>query len=424
MGAEILQFNRAVAEQGDPARAIENAVVRLLKERPFYAHLLLGCRRRLVAGSHALGVTVSHGTPTLCIDPQRFAALDRSQQQALLEHGIKHILHLHPLRGKGRHRLTWDVASDLSINPSIVNLPPHALLPERFGLDAGLAAEEYAQALAARFSTGHLDGEGIGDAARDQGGRIGAGPDELAAECCGAGLLDDHRVWTEAESTPLRLAEQAVRDQVSEAYRKSGGDVPEDVRALVDGWLAPPLVPWQQVLRQFVATAGRVGRRNSWQREHRRFQHDTPGTRKRHRLNLLVAIDVSESTDERPLREAFARELVQIARGRDSRITVLYAHSRIRRIDQFNSSQVVAEAWSGGGFTDLRPVFDYARAMQPLPAAVIYLTDGYGPAPERMEFPTLWVLTEDGQKPVDWGIELRMEAISRDGGRGTGNAEI
>jgi len=199
-----------------------------------------------------------------------------------------------------------------------------------------------------------------------------------------------------------------MRDQVQEAHRKSGGEVPEDVRELVDGWLAPPEIPWQQVLRQFVATAGRIGRKNSWQREHRRFQHNTPGTRKRHRLNLLVAIDTSESTDERPLRERFARELLQIARGRDSRITVLYAHSRIRHIEQFNSSQAVAEVVSGGGFTDLRPVFEYAKGMHPLPAAVIYLTDGYGPAPEEMEFPTLWVLTEDGQKPTEWGVELRL----------------
>jgi predicted metal-dependent peptidase len=96
------------------------------------------------------------------------------------------------------------------------------------------------------------------------------------------------------------------------------------------------------VLRQFIGTAGRIGRQSTWQRQHRRFQHDTPGTRKRRQLNLLVAIDVSESTDEGPLREAFARELLQIARGRDSQITLLYAHSRIRRIDRFRSSRVVS----------------------------------------------------------------------------------
>lgn len=384
----------------DPRRHLENAVVRLLKSRPFYGHLLLGFRRRLVPGRHPLGVTVVNGTPTLCVDPQRFAACALSEQQALLEHALKHILHLHPVRGRGRHRLTWDVACDLAINPSIDRMPAGAPLPERFGLEDGLAAEEYACLLAPRFDQGSLEGEGVGDASRDVGGR----PRNEA----GQEPLDDHTLWSEADSTPERLAEQVVRDLVREAYCKAHGEVPDDVCALVAGWLAPSAIPWRQVLRQFVGTAGRIGRQSTWQREHRRFEHDTPGTRKRRQLNLLVAIDVSESTDRQSLREAFAQELLQIARSRDSLITVLYAHSRIRRVEKFRSRQAVAEVVHGGGFTDLRPVFDYAKSIHPRPAAIIYLTDGEGPAPEAMEFPTLWVLTPEGRKPVAWGVELRL----------------
>lgn len=195
---------------------------------------------------------------------------------------------------------------------------------------------------------------------------------------------------------------------VREAYRNSRGEVPGELRSLVDGWMAPSPVPWKQILRQFTATAGRVGRRSTWKREHRRFAHQTPGIRKRRRLNLLVAVDVSDSTDQRPLREAFARELLQIARGADSHLTVLYAGSRIQHIETFRGSALVAEAYHGGGFTDLRPAFDYGRTLHPRPAAVIYLTDGYGPAPESMEWPTLWVLTPEGKKPTPWGVELRL----------------
>ena len=398
---------RGLAPQGpvpgtDPRRALENAVVRLLKRRPFYGHLLLGCRRRLECGSHPLGVTLVNGTPTLSIDPDRFAGYPPQEQEALLEHALKHLLHLHPLRGRGRHRLTWDVATDLAINPTIAAMPATAPRPGHFGLEDGLAAEEYARLLAPRFDLGSLAGEGAGDASEDAGGRSRA--------VTGSRPLDDHATWDEAAGTPERLAEQAVRDLVREAFRKAGGEVPEGVGDVVQGWLAAPAIPWREVLRQFVGTAGRIGSQSTWQREHRRFEHATPGVRKRRHLNLLVAIDVSESTDRRPLREAFARELLQIARSRDSRLTVLYAHSRIRRIDTFRSSRIVAEAVHGGGFTDLRPVFDYARQMQPRPAAVIYLTDGEGPAPEQMDFPTLWVLTPDGKKPVEWGVELRLGA--------------
>jgi predicted metal-dependent peptidase len=408
MSVETLRIPGQENLSDDPRRVIENAVVRLLKSKPFFGHLLLGFRRRYDAGSHAIGVTVINGSPTLCVDVDRYAEYTVEERQALLEHAIKHLLHLHPVRGRGCHRLTWDVATDLAINPAIDNMPINAPLPERFRMAAGLAAEEYARLLKSVFDLGRLEGEGIGNADRDPGGQRGDGVDEIFATQQGMTPLDDHNVWSEADSTPECLAEQALRDLVREAHRKAHGEVPEDVRSVVEGWLAPPVIPWRQVLHQFIGTAGRIGRKSTWQRQHRRFQHNTPGIRKRRQLNLLVAIDVSESTDEGPLREAFAKELMQIARGRDSRITVLYAHSCIRRIEQFRSSQAVAEVVHGGGFTDLRPVFDYAQEMFPRPAAIIYLTDGYGPAPEEVEFPTLWVLTPDGKKPVEWGVELRL----------------
>jgi len=394
----------------DGLRGLENALVRLLKSHPFYGHFLIGFRRRETADGAALGVTIANGTPVLCVNPARLADFSAEEQRALLEHLIKHVLHLHMARRKGRHLHDWDIACDLAINPSIADLPPQAALPGKLKLEEGLAAEEYYRLLRRRFDTGNLEGQGLGDASVDAGQGSGMGEDaplpEAAAELA---TIDDHEVWAEADSTPESLAEEVVRSLTREAYRKSGGEVPGDLRPLIEGLLAPSPIPWKQVLRQFVAAAGRVGRRSTWKREHRRFVHETPGIRKRQRLNLLIGVDVSDSTNQQDLRETFARELVQIARGRESRLTVLYAGSRIQRIDQFRGAPEVVEVFEGGGFTDLRPVFDYARAMQPRPAAVIYLTDGIGPAPETMAFPTLWVLTRDGEKPVEWGVELRLD---------------
>lgn len=385
-------------------RTLENAVIRLLKSRPFYGHLLLACHRREGEGKHPLGITISGGTPTLSCNPGMLAELPAKAQEGLLEHAVKHLLHLHMARRKGRNPHDWDIACDLAVNPTVEGLPGDALLPERFGFPDGLAAEEYYALLVPPFDTGSLEGAGTGTAARDETGRKDVGPDKEKVD-----TVDDHEPWDEADATPQALAEEMVRSMARDAFRASDGEVPSDLRPLVEGMLAPPSIPWRQVLRQFVATAGRLGRQTTWKREHRRFEHTTPGIRKRHRLNLLVGIDVSESTDTLELREAFARELMRIARGRDARITVLYANSRIRRVDSFKGSSFVAEVYSGGGFTDLRPVFEHARTMNPRPAAVIYLTDGIGPAPEAMEFPTLWVLTREGEKPAPWGVKLRID---------------
>ncbi|MFA7404897.1 MAG: VWA-like domain-containing protein [Pelobacteraceae bacterium] len=384
---------------------LENAVVRLLRERPFYGHFILNLRReqRTLNGKTA-GVTVRDGIPILAVYPESFAMLSPAQQRALLEHLVKHLLHLHPLRRKGRNQHDWDISCDLAINPGIADLPDDALFPVYYDVPDGLAAEEYYAQLVPPFDTGNLDGSGYGDADRSERGAAGDGKHGDSAS-----TLDSHALWSEADSTPLALAEEAVRAITRDSLRGSDGETPAELRSVVDALLRPSPLSWRQILRQFIATAGRTGRRSSWMREHRRFEHTTPGIRKRRRLNLLVGVDVSDSTNISGLREAFARELLRIAAGRDAAVTVLYANSRIQRTTTFNGAPGVVECYDGGGFTDLRPVFDYGKTMHPLPAAVIYLTDGIGPAPDVMEFPTLWVLTAAGEKPASWGVELRME---------------
>jgi predicted metal-dependent peptidase len=387
-------------------RSLENTIIRLLKKKPFYGHLLLQLRRIPLQGTHqTAAITIRDGIPILSVAAEPFGTLTASGQEALLEHLLKHLLHLHPLRRRERNPHDWDVSCDLAINSTIEGLPPGALYPQNFEMEPGLSAEEYYNLIVPPFDFGNVEGSGIGSAEQSSQGLAGTGKEQQLLE---AETIDSHESWQDADSTPLTLAEEMVRSMIRDALKGSDGEIPAEVRAAVDSLLHPAPIPWRQVLRQFIATAGRTGRSNTWMREHRRFAHETPGIRKQRKLNLLVGVDVSDSTNVRELREAFAAELVNLARGRDCSITVLYANSRIQQVETFNSASFVAQRYDGGGFTDLRPVFEYARTMHPLPAAVIYLTDGIGPVPDQMTFPTLWVLTQDGEKPAPWGVELRL----------------
>lgn len=279
--------------------SLENAVVRLLRERPFYGHFILNLRReqRPLNGKEA-AVTVRNGIPVLAVDPGPFTALAAPQQKSLLEHLVKHLLHLHPLRRKGRNQHDWDIACDLAINTGIDDLPDNALLPAYYGAEDGLAAEEYYDQLVPPFDTGNLDGSGYGDAECSERGAAGDGRGTDSAA-----TLDSHALWSDADSTPLALAEETIRAITRDSLRGSDGETPAELRTVVDALLRPSPLPWRQILRQFIATAGRTGRRSSWMREHRRFEHTTPGIRKRRRLNLLVGIDVSDSTNSAELRK-------------------------------------------------------------------------------------------------------------------------
>lgn len=384
---------------------LENAIVRLLRERPFYGQFILNLRReeRHLNGKSA-GVTIRDGIPVMAVEPAIFAMHSLMEQQALLEHLVRHLLHLHMLRRKGRNQHDWDICCDLALNSGQERLPPDAPLPVNYRVEEGLAAEEYYELLVHPFDTGNLEGSGYGNENESEKGAAGEGGGKITGA-----TIDDHEIWSDADSTPLLLAEEMIRVVTRAALAAVDGETPAEISEIVDILLKPSPIPWRQILRQFLATAGRTGRKSSWKREHRRFIHTTPGIRKRRRLNLLVGVDVSDSTNIIELRESFAKELLHLARNCDAQITVLYANSRIQRIESFTGSAFLPQRHDGGGFTDLRPVFDYAGQMHPLPAAVIYLTDGIGPVPEKMEFPTLWVLTGNGQKPAPWGVELRLE---------------
>lgn len=392
-------------------RLLEDTIVRLLKSRPFYGQFLLQFRRRAYQGPKAVAVTLKAAVPTLMVAEKQFALFSPLEQQALLEHLVKHILHLHPCRRKERHPGLWDLACDLAINPGIEHLPPEAPRPERLKLPAGLAAEEYYNQLLHIPRLGNQSGTGHGSSPADEQNTDDLNHRALEPDLNLSQPIDDHQHWQEADPTPVSLGEQVVRQMVHSAWQKSGETSDADLRQLVSSYLTPAIIPWQQILRQFIGTAGRVGRASTWKRAHRRFGQSTPGIRKQHYLHLVVGVDVSDSTNTQPLREAFARELVQIARSRNSRITVLYAGSRIQQITSFSGSPGGINVFRGGGFTDLRPVFDYACSMQPRPAAIIYLTDGYGPAPDSSAIPTLWVLSPEGKKPVDWGLELHLDKL-------------
>jgi predicted metal-dependent peptidase len=53
------------------------------------------------------------------------------------------------------------------------------------------------------------------------------------------------------------------------------------------------------------------------------------------------------------------------------------------------------------GGTDFRPVFQMADRMR-VPLLIIF-TDGEGTAPEQANQRVLWVLTENGKKPAEYG---------------------
>src|SRR5687768_3129976 len=125
-------------------------VIRLLREQPFYASLVMNLERAPTDRARTL-------TPTACVFARRngaiglavnegfFGKLAPKEQEAVLVHECLHVVHLHLLRAADdfERRDLANIAMDLAINQYIRGLPAGALALNQFQ-DLALPPEETA----------------------------------------------------------------------------------------------------------------------------------------------------------------------------------------------------------------------------------------------------------------------------------------
>jgi predicted metal-dependent peptidase len=188
---------------------------------------------------------------------------------------------------------------------------------------------------------------------------------------------------------------------------RSYGDIPGNVIEQIDEMLKlkVPIVPWQRVLRMFVASATESNLDYTMKRISKRFG-TRPGTRKEDVLNIAVAVDTSGSVSDEQLLKFF-NEINWIWRNgavvtmyeADADIGCSYPYK-----GKFNGKI------TGRGGTDLNPVL---REVEGKYDALIYFTDFEAPPIERkFNIPTLWVLHSNispDNYPCDWGRVIRIE---------------
>lgn len=71
----------------------------------------------------------------------------------------------------------------------------------------------------------------------------------------------------------------------------------------------------------------------------------------------------------------------------------------------------------GRGGTSLIPPFDWISKHiedgNPVPDALIYMTDGFGPSPEKSPvYPCLWVVPQNGATNFAFGNVLKVDAAA------------
>jgi CheY-like chemotaxis protein len=120
---------------------------------------------------------------------------------------------------------------------------------------------------------------------------------------------------------------------------------------------------------------------------------------------VAVAVDTSGSMGSDELKEAMT-EVKGILLAAGARVEFIACDAEVHAKGTITTFQQATKMLKGGGGTDFRPVFDELEKRRGnRPELLVFLTDGYGPAPEKQpSFRTIWFLVgPNTQSPSKWG---------------------
>ncbi len=399
-------------------RSMEQDRQKLLMRQPFIGMILM----------HLDFVPITSGCRTACTDGNRvfmnckfYAQLDLEERLFVLAHETWHCVLLHFARLQNRNPEKFNIATDLEIHFILQKekMREPFVLPHDPDWD-GLSAEEIYEKLGKSKKRPPDPGccskgfEGICEEGKGFDGHIyknGSGTEGAAEEinAGGAGETDPDFV-PQVDTQSVEKMRQVIIQSV-QTIERTQGRMPGFLQSIIEK-LRKPELNWKELLKQFVTSCYGGSRR--WLPPARRYvgMGLYLQSRRNEKFNAVMAIDTSGSTT-RDLPQFFAELSNLLKSFGNYELTVIQCDAEIQHIEKFSGDTHLPQNYQweryGDGGTSFIPPFEYVKEHKLRPDIFIYLTDGYGDAPEKApKFPVLWVLTNDGEDPALWGKKIKL----------------
>ena len=366
----------------------------VLLQHPFTASLALHLDLVPVVDSRI--ATAATDGRKVFFNPLFLQTLERDERRFVLAHEVWHCVAGQLERRHDRDPHLWNLAIDHEVNNLLIDdgfvMPQSGVL---FPAWSGKSAEQ------------------VYDLLKQKTKRYKSHPPGF----------DQHQLPRELTTDQEPLAQPLVQDPdyqpgiINEELRRewrenlvaatqntrTWGNLTHNLQAWIQQRTRPQL-RWQDLLRQFVQRS--YGGSRQWfppSRRHLYRKLYLPSIRSNH-LRIWVALDTSGSTYS--LLPMFLAELSSLLRSFDQvELTLIECDTEIKRITHYSEHELQrleSMEFSGFGGTSLIPPFELASEENT--NCLVYLTDGYGPAPRQQPcFPVLWGIPDDGKKPAEWG---------------------
>ncbi len=408
---------------------IKNLVAQYVLKYNYWGYLFSRIRRRPDPNLRSImGVAPEHdGAIVLLYKPELIDKTEDKEILKVLEHEGMHLLnkHISRLLRIMANEVTdiiahskaeiWNIAADCSVNAQaniresimIAGKPWPVCLPSRYDMKEGEITESYFLQLLKKAKKITLVGPGGGDG----DGKGGLGYEE--------GGLDNHDHWKlqgvpdlSSLSRKVDSYTQSVIKDSLKTFSKDRGTLPSHISELIQNALAPPKVPYYQIIRKLIrGTRLSKFKRSSTKINRKRTYVFTleddlvpvispfPGRTRDYTFNIVVLIDTSGSMGIDDIAEGLSGVKNIIEKDRHCYTTVLEVDAGVEKEYKVKKVRDIQFQVKGRGGTTLGPGLFRAKELNC--DVCLGFTDGYTEiindyARKTLPKKIIWVITPDG----------------------------
>lgn len=376
------------------AKKLGEAKLRILREQPFFAILLLHMRYYL---DEDIGTAGTDGD-SIVFAPTFLSRLDECELDFVLLHEIMHVALGHCFRNKGREEERFNIACDILVNDTIIEeigLVPTGGKVAGVSLWSKTPSGESGTLYNAEEIYNMLPEKKIKSRRR---------------------FRDNHGEWPRgkraAQTNQNPIAKwHDILMQAALAAERQTGTLPLMAQRFLKGW-RKPRIDWRRLLYRFITPELFD---YSFCGPDRRYQNSSiimPGwTQTRDRINIWMAIDTSGSIDDEQLGHIFS-EIKGAAATFNHKVKVSFFDATITAPQELSATDITNMQPVGGGGTDFFQIFAWlAENRRKInPDCIVIITDGYAkfpPESSALGIPVLWLLNNSKITPP-WGNVARF----------------
>jgi predicted metal-dependent peptidase len=350
-----------------------------------------------------------------------------------MAHEALHCLYRHHLRMGSRELKRWNIACDYVINYDLrragFKLQDWVLYDVQY---AGCSSEEVYNLMPKDPPTpnpqqgqeqgrGNGSGNGKGQGkGKEQGQQPGQQPPQGGSGGSGpampsyapdpgqqGGVVPASVVWDQATiEQETQRWETIAKQAAAIAKAHNAGSMPGFLEGLLKD-LDKPRVSWQQVLTNFVDTVSND--EFTFNRPNRRFISKgmkLPTLHSDKLRRILAVVDTSGSTLGEPLKRYASEVSSFLDLGLADYITVIYADTKVHRIEDFERGDEIVLDPKGGGGTNFRDVMNKVKEYDDA-SVILFFTDlftlDFGDEPDC---PLMWVCYGDPREYAQYKINI------------------